>query len=769
MKTLTKKEDYEVKKASKKNLRIAYALNLCTVSVSQIIDYNDINILEQEYDAILNNLNLEEMPNDEEFLKVLKQLLDTITFFRIQEKEKQFIERDYQQRMKDAIWNAVPNFGMVVAGGLNPVSIGISLASMVGIGYMNYRKEKAKAGRDKEKQNWELEKSAMEQFNGLRRELFDAAWHLSGRYHFDDRLRLTENQIKQYDEILMDDDLIRKYERLNSIRKYFKAYPPFWYQFGDTALSISEEYRDKNKEIFLKYREFAKEHLETFEKNYIPLMREDAIAASAYLEHVDLLDPISERAKIEENISKALELAGKQYDIQQLCAMEYLNYGDYVKAEPIFLNLVNSDYNKNMNATLLSRSYVGNFINGNLYKESDEENSTGVSYAIPYELLSKRVNSRYLLPFPSEDMPIEKLSATFVEEQRDIVTEKVKLVLTDFFNRYNIAYNQVIPTPKQNGKYSDEYFLDVNNERSNELMDLLNRKKDLIQFASLLSDSDFRLNWLDLLNDMMDQLSKFPYFNIEKNKDFTAKALKETSSKLGKLVEKLEGNTNEKLPIDKDDMKLLISKASFKDVTKDFVTGLSEDIKEYIDTFTDASSIFNFESELREWCKQIGIEEPEILFDNYEPSARSERKLWIEADVFGSEVQKKVEERTKQKNLKEDLSKIIEDYKDKISENPEKLKFITDVNSIDVYLSKNKSKTINNLDVIAIIDDFSWGNADLVLTTKGMFYKNRESAIAYDDVQLKNGYVQIGRDLYKPKFLKTDALHGMLEEIKKVI
>lgn len=43
-------------------LKAAYALNLCTVSVSQIIDYNDVNIMEQEYEAILNNLNLEQMP-----------------------------------------------------------------------------------------------------------------------------------------------------------------------------------------------------------------------------------------------------------------------------------------------------------------------------------------------------------------------------------------------------------------------------------------------------------------------------------------------------------------------------------------------------------------------------------------------------------------------------------------------------------------------------------------------------------------------------------
>ena len=36
-------------------LKAAYALNLCTVSIGQIVDYNDIGILMQEYDNILNN------------------------------------------------------------------------------------------------------------------------------------------------------------------------------------------------------------------------------------------------------------------------------------------------------------------------------------------------------------------------------------------------------------------------------------------------------------------------------------------------------------------------------------------------------------------------------------------------------------------------------------------------------------------------------------------------------------------------------------------
>ena len=48
------------------------------------------------------------MPKDESLLKILKQLLDTITFFRIQEVDKKFIERDYQNKMKNAIWSAFP-------------------------------------------------------------------------------------------------------------------------------------------------------------------------------------------------------------------------------------------------------------------------------------------------------------------------------------------------------------------------------------------------------------------------------------------------------------------------------------------------------------------------------------------------------------------------------------------------------------------------------------------------------------------------------------
>ena len=76
-------------------IKSAYALNLCTVSVSQIVDYDDLNVLEQEYDAILNNLNLEKIIKNDSLLNVLRQILDTITYFKMEDIEKKIPEGLY--------------------------------------------------------------------------------------------------------------------------------------------------------------------------------------------------------------------------------------------------------------------------------------------------------------------------------------------------------------------------------------------------------------------------------------------------------------------------------------------------------------------------------------------------------------------------------------------------------------------------------------------------------------------------------------------------
>lgn len=429
--------------------KAAYALNLCTVSVSQIIDYNDVNFLEREYEAILNNLNLEKMPKDEALLHILKQLLDVITFFRIQEGEKKLLEKEYQQRMKNAIWSAVPNFGVLFAPGSigmsatgNPIqaafSTVVSLASAVGIGYMNYRKEKAIIGLEQERKEWELQRSALEQFNGLRRELFDTAWRLAEKYNFNEKYRLTERQITQFNRILMDSDDLRRYERLYYIKDNFDAYPPFWYYLGNAANAVYQNAGARGDVLRDEYKKRAKSAFNHFlnvtENNN--LLREDQLEASCALELFDLLDE-DERDRKCDLLDRARKASGNAFDVLELCALSYMKIGEIDKAAELLRMLVNEDYNTTVNAQLLSRIYVS----GVLDKGVDDDTRTEIR--LQYRSLEVRVDSEILVPMP-ENIEDEWAADDFLKSQKELLREKYASALVEFIHKKAAAYNVLV-------------------------------------------------------------------------------------------------------------------------------------------------------------------------------------------------------------------------------------------------------------------------------------------------------------------------------------
>lgn len=430
----------EIKKEQRK---AAYALNLCTVSVSQIIDYNDIYFLDREYDAILNNLNLEKMPKDEALLRILKQLLDVITFFRIQEGERKMMEKEYAQKIKNAIWSAVPNPAVLVTGG-NPAMIVASLVSQVGIGYMNYRKEKAQINQEKERKEWELQRSAMEQFNGLRRELFDTAWRLADEYDFPDELRITERQITQYNNILLDTNDLRRYERLEYIQKKFEAYPPFLYNIGNAASAV---YHDKKypEEIRKEYKKKAIEHFnEFFENTKENILREDQLVASCALEKFALIEDKAEKIEL---LQRAEKSSGNALDVLQICAFSYLDIGEFDKAANLFNMLVNEGYNEKLNAQVLSKIYVSKVIEN----KGDSEKKYRNEYS---KLASRTMYGDCLYPLPSHRLiSDEGLNNKFILKQRDSLKRNYSDVVGKYIFNCQAKYNAIC---KQSGNITSE-------------------------------------------------------------------------------------------------------------------------------------------------------------------------------------------------------------------------------------------------------------------------------------------------------------------------
>ena len=425
-------------------LRAAYALNLWTVSVSQIVDYNDINILKQEYDNIMNNLNLENMPKDETLLDVIKQIMDQISYALRDEGDRLIAEKEYNHRLKNAIWSAVPNVGAIFASS-NPVVIGLTLATQVGMGYMNYRRNKAEIELNYEKSRWEIARNTLMHINALKKQLFETAWRLADKYNFPDQYRLTDRQIQEYNKVLIENEPIKRYIALEGMEKYFSAYPQFWYQFGSTANCIYNEkgrinadtYKQKAIECFKKYKAL----------NKFNLLRNDIITSSWALEYIELLGTQDDKNKTRELIEIAERHSGDAPDILELCAFDCLKINDTDNAVRLFRQLVNKKYNSEINTQILSGLYIKNIRSFDI-SIADKAQSG-------YNELMEYGDPRYILPIPDKNVDLSDWHPEWIKEHIESKENKMETSMSNETNTRK--YDLFVVYPEQDRCIADKF------------------------------------------------------------------------------------------------------------------------------------------------------------------------------------------------------------------------------------------------------------------------------------------------------------------------
>ena len=745
----------------------AYALNLCTVSVSQIVDYDDLNILEQEYDAILNNLNLEKIIKDPSLLYILKQILDTITYFKMEDIERKIIDKEYQQQMKNAIWSSVPNFGMIVAGG-SPITMAISLASQVGIGYMNYRKNKNQYAWDKEKKELKLQQAALEQLNGLRRELFTTAWTLAKNYDFPDKLRLTENQIKQYNEILRDPDPISKCERLEYIKGNFKAYPPFWYHYGSTAnyIANSKDLNDTNNYKFelsedtrKKYKKLAIDcftHYKELDK--FNILREDQITASWALEYADILiaDRNSKIEDIIDLINRAKDIAPNSYDVLELCIMAYLRIGKSELAEPLLRFLVNEDYNKVVNGQLLSSIYV---------KTKDYEG---------YDILRTRVGTQFLFPLPKEGESLTQANARFIQKQREVLAEKYSRVIDSLSEKYSIRWNKIYSIFDYNTEYDDSFFLSSQNSEVKRLetaAKIFSYESDIQAYNDRLNNCNVPLCMRTILGDSVKSFFSLPGLNDELIKDKVVEIIKEEiiedRDEISRLLLKAQSNEF-KYP---EYVKL--QNFSFNKFYSQIIISLKKRCNLYVKCI-DEKYLINEEGKLRNICSKEGILFPEIQIGEKDELFLDVDENPFYPELFGSSAVISHKKSEKINNL----VKVLKDFNSEIHLKDETLQiFIKGDNNFESYFYNPMFN--NHADIkahaIAVFKDYSKHKFDLVFTIDGIasirknqivnLTKYKDVSLDKDKLILYNNNFFTDESKYCTSAIESSVIYGLIKKL----
>ena len=79
------------------------ALNMAIVSVHRILATQDRIVLDQEYQNIINNLNLANIENDPDMLKLYRDLLSTITRKRLRDEDAKFFTSNYNHHQQNLL------------------------------------------------------------------------------------------------------------------------------------------------------------------------------------------------------------------------------------------------------------------------------------------------------------------------------------------------------------------------------------------------------------------------------------------------------------------------------------------------------------------------------------------------------------------------------------------------------------------------------------------------------------------------------------------
>lgn len=751
--------------------RAAYALNCCTISVSQIVDYDDIYVLEQEYESILNNLNLENMPKDEALLDIYKQLLDTITFFRIQEGDKAMLEQEYQHKVKNAIWSAVPQISLAGLA-TNPIGAAINLATQVGIGYMNYRREKAEIQSEQEKQKWQLTRSAMEQFNGLRRELFTTAWRLADKYKFADNLRITEQQITIFNKILLEPDDLKRYERLNYIKNSFEAYTPFWYHLGNAAYKASQSMCKADAE---RYRKIARDNYEKYIKNTdnakLNLFRQDHIRAACALELFELNSKEECDAYL---LDMAKDAAGNNFDVLEICALHYLQFENTKKtAKEILRMLVNENYNAVVNGQILSSIYVSEYIKNpeNLDEEARHN----------HETLQTRVNPSCLFPLPklSSAQDEEDLVATFMDAQKCRLLENLRATLTALVGKYTIKFNQTLPSANQEEVDAQWYYSDdpdAIKRRMAEIERVFSQDNEASYIRRL---GFFIPDRLDVLNQLCAAMETFPYINGKMFAKRIRDEVKHYKDVFKDIIEKVTKDS-----FGKEDIPSLFNQ-TFSDLTSKAFTAVIQEFYGRISQFEKMENISDAEASLRTFCIQQELNISVFMSNNdYTASHPKSEYRFISLDTLDLDAAKLESEINKVHNMKKLIQGYIEEHK--LVKDKEKKGMIllqeTDA-KFEIYrnahLNGGSSANYYGEPLLIICTDkkrITKSTHDLIFTSKGIEYFQRpwgkwqhRLPIAYTKVRRRKDGIHIGN--YSVEFssetINTQALYELIELLKK--
>jgi hypothetical protein len=310
------------------------ALNYLHASLNKIKMYNDKRVLEDEYDNIINNINLTAI-DDKEIVDIITELMDTLTKHKLTEMEKEKLQREYQEKLDTALSNSLLGVSDKTIGTtivhfakkgteavthtlVNPLYV-VQVANST---YKDYQNTQFNAKNELDKSQWKLKKDTVIQLNNARKKFLLTYWKIMKRYNIPDNWRITEKQLTRFVNVIKGTDEKKKYRQLLRMKNELAMLPTFWFELSLAAHSLGE----KNEELF---------DIKKYESLNQKLLRHNAQYSLMLANSTVYLDTETQKKQIEQILEKIQRVDPRNPERKLFVAMEYAIIGNLQKTEKL--------------------------------------------------------------------------------------------------------------------------------------------------------------------------------------------------------------------------------------------------------------------------------------------------------------------------------------------------------------------------------------------------------------------------------------------------
>ena len=174
-----------VKNAVSKELAISQ-MNYCINSITNVIHYKSMPLLEHEIDQLLNNLTMEQIVGLYEVQSFRSTMIEKISALQITEEEKEVMKRVQEMKRENLLYQSISNSLnptlLLTGGGNNAKQLTFMAIVSVARTVVEYKSASNEANIEELQAMWKYRKADLENFAELRQKALDLVYDLFQKY-----------------------------------------------------------------------------------------------------------------------------------------------------------------------------------------------------------------------------------------------------------------------------------------------------------------------------------------------------------------------------------------------------------------------------------------------------------------------------------------------------------------------------------------------------------------------------------------------------------